>query len=216
MNTLKITLRTVVKILVIFLAWNLLIRIIRKLYHFPVPWFMGRFLDSDLRRAMQPPGPIIERSRILPGMDVLEVGCGSGSYTTFVARAVGEKGVVCALDIQPQMLDLLRAKLNRPENHDIRNIRLYEGSAYDLPFEADTFDVVTLITVLEEIPDRMRALQEIHRVLRPGGRLAVTEFLMDPDYVLQSTTIRLGESACFIVDAPLGNFWSYTVRFTKG
>jgi len=61
--------------IVLYLA---LLRIIRKLYHFPAPAFIGRFLDSNVRRWLQPPDKIIERSGIKPGMTVLDLGCGSG------------------------------------------------------------------------------------------------------------------------------------------
>jgi ubiquinone/menaquinone biosynthesis C-methylase UbiE len=215
MNLINRLLRILAKVLVIFIIWQVILRAARKLYHFPVPAVIGRYLDSDVRRRMQPPGQIIERSGFRPNMRVLEVGCGSGSYTTFVARAVGPEGEVYALDIQPEMLAQIQAKLERSENIDIHNIHLVEHSAYDLPFDNIFFDLVYLITVLQEIPDRLQALREIHRVLKPEGRLAVTEFLPDPDYVPASFTIRLCEQAGFTVDAVLGNIWTYTARFEK-
>jgi ubiquinone/menaquinone biosynthesis C-methylase UbiE len=196
-------------------AYLLAARILRKLFHFPAPAFIGRFLDSDLRRAMQPPDPIIERSGIEPGNKVLEVGCGSGAYTLHVARAVGEKGTVCALDIQQAMLRQLERKLTLPENQDVHNVELYEHSAYDLPFDDATFDVVYMITVLPEIPDPARALAEIWRVLKPEAVLAVTEFFPDPDYPRRARTIEMGRRAGFEVDAVLGSLWTYTARFVK-
>jgi ubiquinone/menaquinone biosynthesis C-methylase UbiE len=143
------------------------------------------------------------------------VGCGSGAYTTFVARAVGPDGRVCALDIQAAMLRQLRDKLNKPAYRDIQNVELFERSAYDLPFDDETFDVVYMITVLPEIPDPGRALCEIRRVLKTGGKLAVSEFLPDPDYPLRSTTVKLGQAAGFTVDAVQGSFWTYTARFSS-
>lgn len=94
----------VLTILGIFLVWQIVIRVFRKKFHFPAPVFIGRFLDSDIRRKLQPPNKLIERSGIKQGMRVLEVGCGSGAFVTFVARAVGKTGKVFALDIQPEML----------------------------------------------------------------------------------------------------------------
>lgn len=107
----------------------------------------------------------------------------------------------------------LKKKLSRPENRDIRNIKLIEGDARNLPFDDNSFDLVYTITVLQEIPDKNKVLKEIKRVLKPGGILAVTEFLPDLDYPLKSTTIRLGEEAGLILDKVEGNLWHYTVRF---
>jgi len=208
-------LKIILWILGIFVIWQILFRIGRKVLHFPAPAFIGHFLDSDYRRRVQPPAPLIERSGIKPGMRVLEIGCGSGAYTTFVARAVSKNGIVEALDIQPAMLTQLEKKLSLPENQDITNIHTHEASAYQLPFEDESIDLVYLITVLFEIPDQKKALAEIKRVLKKEGILAVTEFLPDPDYALSSTTARLGETLGFKVDGILGNFWTYTVRFKK-
>jgi SAM-dependent methyltransferase len=196
-------------------VYQFLIRLIRKLVHFPAPAFLGFFLDSDYRRRLQPPGDIIKGAGIQPGMRVLEIGCGSGGYTTFVARTVGPQGQVEALDIQPAMLAQVKQKLQRPEYQDITNINLHQASAYQLPFGEGELDLVYLITVLPEIPNQARALAEIKRVLKPGGVLAVSELLLDPDYPLRSTTIRRGQQAGFEPLGVSGNFWTYTVRFSK-
>ncbi len=210
---------TVLKVILIVLGSLLLylvaLRIVRKLWHFPVPAFVGRFLDSDIRRWLQPPGKIIERSGTKQGMTVMELGCGSGAFTPFVARAVGERGKVYAVDIQPAMLKQLERKLAQAENQDIKNIELKQASAYDLSFEEDSIDLVYMVTVLQEIPDRGRALREVRRVLKPGGILAVTELLPDPDYPLRSTTIKQCQGEGFVLDDNLGNLWNYTVRFKK-
>jgi ubiquinone/menaquinone biosynthesis C-methylase UbiE len=195
--------------------WLTLAKIVRKLVHFPAPAFIGRFLDSGFRRWMQPAERIIRRSGIKPGMRVLEVGCGSGAYTTFVARAVGPKGRVYALDIQPAMLAQLSRKLERPENSDITNVELVKASAYELPFEDASVDLVYMITVLPEIPEPGKALDECIRILKNSGILAVTEFFPDPDSPLKQTTVKQAVSAGFVEDAVLGNFWNYTARFIK-
>lgn len=202
--------------LIFLVLWLILIRIIRKLIHFPAPAFIGVFLDSNYRRKVQPPDQIIRRSGIEPGQRVLEIGCGSGAYTTFVARAVGPDGKVEALDIQPAMLKQLEKKLNLPENQDIKNIRTHLANAYELPFEDGSIDLVYLITVLPEIPDQGKALAEIKRVLRSDGILAVSEFFPDPDYPLSKTTAKKGKKAGFVVEGIYGNIWTYTVRFQKG
>lgn len=145
----------------------------------------------------------------------MDLGCGSGAYTTFAARAVGKKGRVYALDIEPKMLKQLERKLANPENLDIKNVEIINKSAYEIPFNNNSLDLIYMVTVLQEIPDRQRVLEELKRVLKPSGILAVTEFLPDPDYVLKSTTIKLCKKAGFILDKTSGNFWNYTVRFKK-
>jgi ubiquinone/menaquinone biosynthesis C-methylase UbiE len=195
--------------------YQLIIRIARKLVHFPAPAFIGRFLDSDHRRRIQRPDKIIERSGIKKEMKLLEIGCGSGAYTTFIARAVGKKGKVFALDIQQKMLDQLSGKLEEPENKDINNIRPILASAYETPFDEDSLDLVYMVSVFQEIPDKARTLKEISRILKSGGILAISEFLIDPDYPFRTTTIKQGQAGGFKVESVEGNFFNYTVRFIK-
>ncbi len=215
MNKSKSFPRTLLNAVGIFALWQIIIRVARKVWHFPAPAFIGFFLDSDYRRALQPPEQVVARSGAKPGMKALEVGCGSGAYTPFFARAVGPEGSVAALDIQPEMLAQIAAKLAKPENQDIHNITLHEASAYELPFEDNTLDLVYMITVFQEIPDRARTLAEVRRVLKPGGILAITEWIFDPDYPFMSTTVKEGTQAGLLVEAALGNWWTYTVRFKK-
>ena len=212
---LKIVLIVILVILAFPILWLSVAKLVRKMFRFPAPAFIGHLLDSGYRRRIQPPAHLIQRSGIKKGMRVLDLGCGSGAFTPFVARAVGEKGKVYALDIQADMLKQLENKLSRPENKNIKNIKLIEGNAYELPFDNGSLDLVYLVTVLKEIPDRNRALHEVKRVLKPGGILAVTELFPDPDYPWKSTTIKLGEGNGFVVDEVSGNFFNYTVRFQK-
>jgi len=202
-------------VLGLFALSQVIIRVLSKLARFPFPAFIGGILDSNFRKKFQPPDKLLQRSGIKEGMHILEVGCGSGAFTTSVARVVGDRGKVYALDIQPKMLKQLESKLSKPENRDLKNIELINSSAYELPFDSNLLDLVYMVTVLQEIPDRIKALHEAMRVLKPGGILAVTEFLPDNDYPLKSTTIRIAREAGFILDKALGSFWNYTVRFKR-
>jgi len=171
-------------------VWLVLVKLFRRCFRSPAPPFVGRFLDSALRRWLQRLERVVERSGVEEGMRVLEIGCGSGACITYVARVVGEGGWVVALDLQRGMLTQLRGKLGRPEHRDLRNVRLCQGEALRLPFAEAAFDLVYMVTALPEVADQGRALAEVRRVLRPGGMLAVTEFFLDPDYPLASTTVR--------------------------
>jgi ubiquinone/menaquinone biosynthesis C-methylase UbiE len=210
-----VVLLTLFIIVAFLILWQLLIRIVRRYAKFPAPAFISTFLDSGFRKMMQPPVKVIAYSGIKPGMSVLEIGCGSGAFTIEAARIVGQQGKVYALDIQEDMLGKLRTKLARPGNSDIRNIEIINKSAYELPFKENSLDLVFMVTVFQEIPDKQRALAQIKRALKPAGILAVSEFLPDPDYPWRSTTERMLSKAGFIFEAAYGNLWSYTVRFRK-
>ena len=207
----------IIEVLAGYLLFMILVgvRILRKFVHFPAPPFVRYFLDSNLRRKMQSPLLVIERSGIKEGMKVLEIGCGSGAFTPYIARAVGEKGTVYSLDIQQKMLGQLYKKLQKEENKDIDNVKLILGNAYELPFEDQAIDVVTFITVLQEIPDKAKALIEARRVLKKDGKLAITELLVDPDYPLRKTTIKQVANAGFEVARNEGNLINYTICFDK-
>jgi ubiquinone/menaquinone biosynthesis C-methylase UbiE len=199
----------------LFIALWISLSIVGRIRPFPVPYFMGKYLDSNYRRKIQSPDKLIERSSIKEGMQVLEVGCGSGAFTDHIARAVGDKGQVQAVDIQPEMLEQLKKKLMHFENLEINNVTLTKCDACKMPFENNYFDLVFMVAVLQEIPDRKKALLEIKRVLKPQGVLAITEFIFDPDYPLKSTTIRQCESTGFFFDRVEGSFVNYTARFIK-
>ena len=87
---LKIVLIVILCILAFPILWISLAKAVRKLFRFPAPAFIGRLLDSGYRRRIQPPAQLIQRSGIKKGMHVLDLGCGSGAFTPFIARTVGE------------------------------------------------------------------------------------------------------------------------------
>ena len=198
-----------------FAAFQVLIRVFRKSFHFPAPAFIGGFLDSNIRKMVQPVEKLIRRSGVKKNMTVLEVGCGNGAFVTHAARTVGNAGKVYGLDIQTGMLKLLKKKLQREEYQDIDNLVLVHGDARELPFEDNLFDLVYMVSVLQEIPDQEKALSEICRVLKSNGILSISEFLPDPDYPLKGTTVKTLESYGFVIEESPGNLWNYTVRSRK-
>lgn len=196
-------------------VYQVLIRLVRRNWHFPAPAFITVFLNSRLREKMQNPAVVIRRSGIKPGQKVLEIGCGGGFFLPYAAHAVGKDGKVFGLDIAEAMLARCLRHLARVPVDLRRRIELIHQSAYELPFDDSSLDVVYLVTALMEIPDPQRCLAEVYRVLKPQSTLAVTELLVDPDYPGCGATIRIGEKAGFKVETVEGNFWNYTVRFKK-
>lgn len=187
----------------------IIVRIIRRFIHFPIPSVIAQVIDNPVRRLMQPPKQVIEWIGIEKGMRILEIGPGPGTFT-IEAAIHAERGQVLAVDIQPAVISTLLKRLCK---ENIANVVAMVASAYELPFSADTFDCVFMVTVLAEIPDRKRALHEIKRLLRKSGFLAIGEFLPDPDYPRQKTVISWCKEAGFkLVDEHRGVF-HYVLKF---
>jgi len=112
---------------------------------------------------------------IRPGDTVLDVGSGSGT-DAFIARAlVGPAGRVLGLDCTPAMREKLRQTTARAE---ATNIDVLEGDAEAIPLPDRSVDVVATNGVLNLVPDKRRAIAEIARVLRPGGRLQLADIAL--------------------------------------
>ena len=100
------------------------------------------------------------------GETILEVGCGSGLFIRQVAEAVGPSGRAHAIDLSEDQVAAARSTCA-----EVSNVDLQVGSALALPYPTAFFDAVASIQVLEYIGDVERALVEMHRVLKPGGRI---------------------------------------------
>jgi ubiquinone/menaquinone biosynthesis C-methylase UbiE len=202
----------VLAIPVVLLALHTVVRIIRHFYKFPMPEFMADLIDNPLRRSFQPPYETAVRHGLAPGMMVLEVGPGNGTYTLGAARRVGERGKIVTIDIERKMIERVK---RRAEAEGVDNIEARVADVYDLPFEDETFDAIYMIAVIGEIPDPDRAMSEFYRVLSATGRLAFSELFMDPDYPLARTLIDKASNVGFRMKSKLGGFFYYTLIFEK-
>jgi len=178
----------------------------------PCPWWLVPLLENPYVESVAGASTLIERAGIEPGMRVLDAGCGPGRLTLPVARRLGPNGRVLALDLQPRMLQILARRVREAglANVEIVRARLGDGA---LPAEA--FDVALLVTVLGEIPLRLTALREIHRSLRPGGVLSVTEVLPDPHYQPLARVRALASEAGFRERSLASGWLSYTLDLER-
>ena len=156
------------------------------------------------RFLVELPHPGITRGRLLEilepraGERVLEIGPGTGYYTFEMAARL-DGGQVDVFDIQQEMLDHVMREANK---RGVTNVQPALGDAQALPYADDSFDAAVLITVLGEIPDQERALRELARVLKPGGRLIVGEMFVDPHMVTLGQAARTWRAGRAVVRAP--------------
>jgi SAM-dependent methyltransferase len=111
-------------------------------------------------------GVVADAARVRPGQRVLDVACGTGVLAAAAAERALPGGSVTGLDANPQMLAVARRKA-------LPGLQWVDGRAEALPFDDAAFDAVVSQFGLMFFDDRATALREMHRVLRPGGRLAV-------------------------------------------
>ncbi|MFZ5639170.1 MAG: demethylmenaquinone methyltransferase [Bacillota bacterium] len=116
----------------------------------------------------------VEKTGLKPGGHALDVCCGTGMITVELAKNAGPGGKVTGLDFSVEMLAIARENLKGSLYVD--NIEYIQGNAMDLPFADDTFDCATIGFGLRNVPDMRKTLQEMMRVLKPGGRLVCLEF----------------------------------------
>lgn len=113
---------------------------------------------------------VMGRMNVQAGDKALDVCCGTADWTIALSEAVGEKGFVYGLDFSKNMLEVGNEKVS-----DHKNIELLHGNAMSLPFEENSFDFVTIGFGLRNVPDYMQVLQEMTRVVKPGGKVVCLE-----------------------------------------
>ena len=136
-------------------------------------------LLNPLRRLIQSAEGTVRAFGLKPGDVALEIGPGPGYFTPHAAAAIQPGGRLVCLDVQREMLAILRNNMR----DSAANVDLVVGSAERLPFRTGAIDAAFLISVLGEVPDEHAAVAEIARLLSPGGTASFCETVNDPDYV---------------------------------
>ena len=131
------------------------------------------WLERPERESEEQPSLALPALKLKPGDAVADIGAGSGYYTRRLAKLVGEKGVVYAVDIQQEMLDLLTNKMAELKIH---NVKAVLGNVKDPKLPRASVDLALLVDVYHEFDYPHEMIQAICTSLKPGGRIAFIEF----------------------------------------
>jgi SAM-dependent methyltransferase len=137
-------------------------------------------------------GAPVEHLGLRPGETVVDLGSGAGIDALIAARAVGSGGRVIGIDMTPEML--ARARANAATS-GLGQVEFREGRLEALPVADGTVDAITSNCVINLVPDKGAVFAEIARVLRPGGRLVVSDVMLDgdlPEPIVRDVTAYVG------------------------
>ena len=141
---------------------------------------MATLMESRFRYRFFGPERVLRGADIHPGQTVLELGCGTGFFTTTAAQLIGNQGSLVAMDILPVSVETVFEKVQAA---GLKNVSVVKGDALNTKLDDESMDAVLLFGV---IPAPMlsldRLLPEVHRILKPGGIMAV----WPPSWVRQS------------------------------
>ena len=137
------------------------------------PW-IGYLLLNPVRKLLEDPNKLLGEF-VREGMVVLEPGCAMGFFTLPVARMVGPRGRVVAVEIQAKMLDVLKRRAQRAGLLDRIELRHAEPGKLGLTDLAGKVDLVIALHMVHEVPDQGSFIAEVGETLKPGGKLLIVE-----------------------------------------
>jgi arsenite methyltransferase len=137
-------------------------------------------------------GDPITLASLQAGQTVLDLGSGAGLDCFFAAKKVGEMGKVIGVDMTPEMIERAQSSAKRLNIH---NVEFRQGYLEELPVESNTVDVIISNCVINLAPDKSKVFEEAIRVLKPGGKLAVSDIVTDgplPEAIKKSLSAWAG------------------------
>jgi len=139
-------------------------------YH-GAPW-----LERPERMQEERPDLVLAALELKPGMKVADVGAGSGYYSSRMAERVGKSGAVFAVDVQPEMIEILKRNMSE---RGAGNVKAVLGTETDPKLPAGMLDLAIMVDVYHELEYPYEVLAAIVKALKPGGRVVFVEFRGD-------------------------------------
>ena len=148
-------------------------------------------------------GNPLEGADLQPGETVLDLGSGAGIDCFLAERAVGSQGRVIGVDMTPAMLQRANAARDRM---GLTNVEFREGRIEALPVDSDSIDVILSNCVINLTPDKAPVFREAFRVLKPGGRLAVSDIVSQGEFAPEVAADLEKWAECVTGAIPLADY----------
>ena len=180
------------------------------------------WLERPQREKEENPKKLIELLKLKEGEVVADIGAGSGYYTFRMAKLVGDKGKIMAVDIQKEMLDIIRSRMKKD---GIENVEPVLGDEADPKLKDASVDTILLVDVYHELaqPDEMTA--KMVKALKPGGRIVFVEFRLEDEKVPIKLVHKMSEKQVIKEMAEFKEMkhtstsdklpWQHVITFTK-
>jgi ubiquinone/menaquinone biosynthesis C-methylase UbiE len=174
-------------------------------------WAAGITINNPVRRLLHDPQKIVG-PYVSAGMTVMDVGCGVGWFSVPMATMVGDHGRVIAVDLQQQMLNMLRRRAEKAGVADRIELHKCEQNGLGVHVQAD---FVLVFAMLHEVPNQRGLLEEILRCLKPGGNLLLAEPPIHVSRKMFADEVAIAKEVGFqMVEQPRLR-WCHAVVFTK-
>ncbi len=166
------------------------------------------WLERPERAREEEPDQVVAALRLKPGDVVADIGAGTGYFTRRLARVVGETGRVYAVDIQPEMLELLKRDLTARGLHNVVPVL---GETADPKLPAAAVDLILMVDVYHEFDHPYEMLQKLTSALKPGGRIAFVEYRAEDPQVPIKPLHKMSEAQVRKEAAQQALVWVETV-----
>jgi len=146
----------------------------------PMHWMGGAWLLRNKRDREESAIRMREELKLKPGMAVCDMGCGNGYHTLPMASSVAPEGVVYAVDIQPEMIEMLN---KRAAEAGVTNIKAILSGETDAKLPDTSCDLILLVDVYHEFSDPAAMLASMKKALKPEGQIVLVEFRAEDESV---------------------------------
>jgi ubiquinone/menaquinone biosynthesis C-methylase UbiE len=180
------------------------------------------WLERPEREEEENPKKLIELLKLKEGEVVADIGAGSGYYTFRMARLVGPKGKIYAVDIQKEMLDIIRERMKKD---GVENVEPIMGEEADPKLKDESVDTILLVDVYHEFAFPYEMTQKMVKALRPGGRIVFVEFRLEDERVPIKLVHKMTEKQVIKEMAEFKEMkhtstsdklpWQHVITFTK-